>query len=1036
MIPQASSSRHRPLLAIVALAALAGLAASGCRAAGSVEPAAPLRIGTTERPIAPGEIHRYTVHVDRARALALELEQIGLDLELSAEGPGAERLAIDNPRGVYRPETLVWAARQPGPVTVTVRPLSSDGPAGSYRLRAEEPRAATREDFAAWRAYRWYQAGRGASGANRSAEAREAFSRAAALFREAGDERAEAWAWHKVGTSSKRDLGYLAGAEAAFARAARLERRLGGGWPLVTALLGLSGPLEQSDSPTAPYQALAHLQEAREIFERERIHDRALDLKLLLGEASASARIHRTHAALELYGRALDLARSTGDDARWCDAQLGIARVLRRSGDLSSALRACSECLERASGRLPGREAEMRVEIASMELDRERPRHALRHLLDVGDAESEAAGVEVRRLQDLGRAQARLGWNRAAQESFAQALERTNRNEDAFRISIDRAYAHHRAGDHRAAFEICAGVLAEARRSGDAIAIAGAHHCLARTLDGQGRPLEALRHIQAAVGQVEELRTTLAQDRLRSLFLASRREYYELYVSLLLDLADRRALGRPADRWREWAFEVSEASKARTLLDGLSRNEAEGDLDLDLLARKQRLETELETLELDLLAGGGSGAQSRDPSVSLDTIRRRHEDLDLLRGQLRAARPEWRETLAFETAPFTRVRDLLLADGATQIVSYFLGEEESYVWVLGRDATVVRRLPSRARVERQAEAVARGWRGARARHELDQVEAEAAALGEMILDPIADVLTADRLVLMKEGALVDVPFAALRIGRSPAAPYLVDRFSLVEAYSASTALALRRARPWRPQSNERVAVLGDSVYRCDDDRLAADVACGGEPGAGGDFGAAGAGTLALTDLPRLVASGEEARKVAALAADREPLLLLGFDAQADRLLRGELSAFAILHLAAHGFSEAAASGLVFSQLDPAGRAIDGVVREWQVYDLRLAADLVVLSACRTGQGSRLTGEGAASLSRAFLWAGASTVVVSLWNVDDEATSHLMERFYLELLTRGAPAAEALRRAQTAVRDQPRWSAPRYWAGFVVQGDWR
>src|SRR5262249_10145420 len=106
--------------------------------------------------------------------------------------------------------------------------------------------------------------------------------------------------------------------------------------------------------------------------------------------------------------------------------------------------------------------------------------------------------------------------------------------------------------------------------------------------------------------------------------------------------------------------------------------------------------------------------------------------------------------------------------------------------------------------------------------------------------------------------------------------------------------------------------------------------------------------------------------------------------------------------------------------------------------LRLTADLVVLSACETGLGQQVRGEGLIGLTRGFMYAGAPRLVISLWAINDRATAGLMGQFYRELLARERPAAaaEALRAAQLKFRRDPRWRAPYYWAPFTLQGEYK
>jgi CHAT domain-containing protein len=115
---------------------------------------------------------------------------------------------------------------------------------------------------------------------------------------------------------------------------------------------------------------------------------------------------------------------------------------------------------------------------------------------------------------------------------------------------------------------------------------------------------------------------------------------------------------------------------------------------------------------------------------------------------------------------------------------------------------------------------------------------------------------------------------------------------------------------------------------------------------------------------------------------------------------------------------------------------DGLLRAGEIRGLRLPAELVVLSACRTALGREMRGEGLVGLTHGFLRAGAERLVVSLWSVDDEATAELMGRFYRGMLREGLPAGRALREAQLSLRREPRWQAPYYWAAFTFQGEWR
>jgi CHAT domain-containing protein len=192
-------------------------------------------------------------------------------------------------------------------------------------------------------------------------------------------------------------------------------------------------------------------------------------------------------------------------------------------------------------------------------------------------------------------------------------------------------------------------------------------------------------------------------------------------------------------------------------------------------------------------------------------------------------------------------------------------------------------------------------------------------------------------------------------------------------------------------------------------------------------------------LARLPFSRSEALAVAALAPPASVLQATDFNASLALATSGRLADYRILHFATHGLINAEQpelSGLALSLVDADGRSQDGFLRLNTIYNMRLAADLVVLSACQSALGKEISGEGLVGLTRGFMYAGARRVIASLWQVDDVATAELMKRFYRGLLNDHLAPAAALRAAQQDLRTQPRWSSPFFWAGFVVQGDWK
>jgi CHAT domain-containing protein len=192
-------------------------------------------------------------------------------------------------------------------------------------------------------------------------------------------------------------------------------------------------------------------------------------------------------------------------------------------------------------------------------------------------------------------------------------------------------------------------------------------------------------------------------------------------------------------------------------------------------------------------------------------------------------------------------------------------------------------------------------------------------------------------------------------------------------------------------------------------------------------------------LVRLRFSRSEAEEISRLVPAASTLKALDFDASRDTVLSPDFGRHRIVHFATHSLlnnQHPELSGVVLSLFDRSGRPQNGFLRLYDIYNLRLSSDLVVLSACQTALGQEIKGEGLIGLTRGFLYAGAPRVVATQWAIDDRATSEVMKRFYEGMLVRGERPAAALRAAQIAIWKSKGWEAPYYWGAFTLQGEWR
>jgi CHAT domain-containing protein len=318
-------------------------------------------------------------------------------------------------------------------------------------------------------------------------------------------------------------------------------------------------------------------------------------------------------------------------------------------------------------------------------------------------------------------------------------------------------------------------------------------------------------------------------------------------------------------------------------------------------------------------------------------------------------------------------------------------------------------------------------------------EQAASELSRMILAPVAGELGNKRLVIVADGALQYVPFAAL--STSAAYQPLIVRHEVVSLPSASAFAVQRENLANRPPAPKTLAVMADPVFSTADPRVKKDSEAVAALAATRSLehlpaNVAGSGQLSI---PRLPFTRWEADQILAVARAGSNLKALDFRANRAMATSGELSKYRYVHFATHGYLDTTRAGLsaiVLSLFDEQGKPQDGFLRTHDVYNLKLPAELVVLSACETGLGKDVRGEGLEGLTRGFMYAGARRVVVSLWNVNDKATAALMQRLYTGMLRSNKTPAAALRAAQIEMLRTAQWQSPYYWAPFVMQGEWR
>jgi len=661
--------------------------------------------------------------------------------------------------------------------------------------------------------------------------------------------------------------------------------------------------------------------------------------------------------------------------------------------------------------------------------------------------------LEAQTLRDMGLVYVALNDNKRAIEAYQRSLKLLKSGQDQQHEAYSLNYmgkSYENLKDYKTALHHYQQALTLSREASDQVAEILTLHNIAHVERSRGNLDIAREQIEASIALTESLRAKVISQDLRATYFATVRQNYELYINILMLLHRKQ----PTEGWDAKAFDVSERARARSFLEVLQESRAnirEG-VDPSLLAREKSLNDALNLKaerQIRLLAQNNKSEAER-VGEEINSLATEYAGV---RDQIKTTSPRYAALTLPQPLKLSEVQRLL--DDTSVLLEYALGDDRSYVWLVTRTGLSTFELPSRKEIEDSAKSLYTNITAhqmvpgesiiqfsERKEKASQAMRADIAQLSKLILNPLAGQLGNKRLLIVSDGALQYIPFAALDDPDSStnSSQPLLSRHEIVNEPSASTLDVLfQEAKERKPASNS-VAILADPVFEVDDPRVkrASHESTPESPEslsvkqALRDIGISADGI----EIPRLIASSDEADAIINAAPWGTGLKAIGFDANRGRVLGQELGRYRIVHFATHGMinnEHPELSGIVLSLFDQQGRSQDGFLRLHDIYNLHLPADLVVLSACSSGLGKDVRGEGLIGLTRGFMYAGASGVVASLWKVDDRATAELMKLFYQGLFKKGLPPAAALRDAQLQMSQQKAWRSPYYWAGFIIQG---
>ena len=716
----------------------------------------------------------------------------------------------------------------------------------------------------------------------------------------------------------------------------------------------------------------------------------------------------------------------------------------------------------------------------------EKFQQALRLHRELGNRRFEAATLER-----IGELYAASSDHKKALGYFEQALQICRAIEDRWNEALtlgSLGFLHISQGDGQRAQEFFSQSLALYRAIGDRRSEANALYGLALAERARGNLMSARQQIEAALALVEAVRAGAGGQQLRAAYLASVQKYYELNIDLLMRLDQ----AHPAEGFAALALQASERTRARSLLELLAeaRVDFRQDADAALLERERDLSQQIKAAAARLTERH-SPEQFAELRKEISAL---EDELQQVQADIRRRSPHYAAITQPVPLSTEEIQRQLLSEDV-MLLEYALGDERSYLWAVTHNSVTAYELPKREQIEQTARqlyaqltARSQRRRGETSQQWQNRVTAAetqlpetARQLSRMILAPAAAHLGNKRLLIVADGALQYVPFAMLPelsvvvrplsvvsgqlsvAERSTARQRTTDNGQLttdnqplivnheiISLPSASMLAELRKELAARQPAPKLLAVFADPVFSLSDER---------SKGRSKNVSAASrqavtagkariiehedasqvkfaAGSLVISRLPY---TRQEADQILALAPETASLRAVDFRASRATAINGNLGQYRYLHFATHGWLDSEQPGLsalVLSLVDEQGRRQDGFLRASDIYNLKLPAELVVLSACQTGLGKEVRGEGLVGLTRGFMYAGAARVIVSLWNVNDQATADLMTKFYRKMFKGSERPAAALRAAQIEMWQQQQWQSPYYWAAFVIQGEWR
>ncbi len=1016
---------------------------------------------SVERTIAGGESHTYQIDLAAGQFVRVVVEQRGIDVKLLLAGADGKPLIESDLTGIIGAfDSLAYESAGAGTYQLVVRSNEAPTLSGPYEARLEIKASATTQDRKQITAETLLNEARQFTLRNeyKHPELEEKLSRSLRIFQETGDRYTQAITLNLIALTNRRNFQYEKAIETYRMAASifhevnnhSLEGMALNNLGIAYALWGrqekaieywegsMAAYRESNDPNIDPlgnmciaYHELGQYEMALDC--NAKVLDIRRDRKERDGEATVLMALGNIYSQLGRQEKAIE----------YFEQALRIAREIKERETEGYALGNLGTAYDRLEQYEKATEYyELTLAIARELKDRSAEGKTLNNLGGLYIRRT-IGGVRANHLKAIEYAEQALNIARLVKDPHSEVMALNN-----------LALAHRNLRNFEKANEYFEQAMAILRENKDPVGLAGLLYDWAISAEKQGDLSAAGVHIEESLKIVEGFRDNeIVSPESRASFLATMQNTYNVYTQVLM----RQHRAEPTKGFDALALAVSERQRARSLLDLLAESGTEMNdaVDPKLVERERTLAKQLSD---KAQIRPGSPEQAAALKLEISQI---ETDLERAQVAIRTANPNY--------AALTRPQPLTLAeiqaqlDADTVLLEYSQGYEQSYVFVVTKDALTTYELPKPEVIEKSAREVyelltARSTTKAdetaiQRQERINQAEAKlpnaAKELSQMILAPVAAQLGSKRLMIVAHGALQYIPFAMLPDPATGGTQPLIVGHEVVSLPSASTLVFQRAALAGRQPAPKTLAVIADPVFARTDPRFKTAVPLDDKAPASSIKPADMRGLEHITDasdgksgslvIRRLPFTRQEADALVALTPKNATFKAIDFQANRTNVLNGDLSQYRYVHFATHGVMDAERPGLsslVLSTVDAAGRPQNGFLRANDIYNMKLPAELVVLSACQTGLGKEVKGEGLIGLTRGFMYAGAKRVVVSLWSVNDKATSDLMTKFYRGMLKDNERPAAALRTAQIEMWKQKKWRSPYYWAAFTMQGEWR